>query len=98
MDDGGGDRVSDAGRLEVWACHVPALSVYGLCILSGIGGMGGVAWLGIEPAAIYSAARLLRLPRADWPDVACDVALMGQAAAAERNRKAAEESARARRK
>lgn len=75
--------------LEVWPDHLDAVGVFQLCPVAGIGHMGGVLWQGIAPEHIRAACLLLRRPRADWPDLATDVAYMGRCVADERNRQAA---------
>lgn len=94
LGDDGAEDPARAGVVEVWPDHVDAIAVFRLCPVSGIGHMGGIAWIGIEPAAIRSACLLLRLCRTAWPDIAEDVAYMGECVASERNRKAAERARR----
>lgn len=63
--------------------------MFQLCNMACIAGMGDAHWLGIEPVAIHAAVKLLRIRPDDWPDVAHDVAYMGQVVAGDWNRKAA---------
>lgn len=72
-------------EVEVLECNLDSLAAFRLCQVQGIGTMAGIYWLGIEPSAIRSALLLLRLPRADWPDLAADVGYMGDVVAAHRN-------------
>lgn|GEM_PF-2365623 len=96
------DDESDDGRtlvveVEVWACNLPALGVFQLCPVDGIGaGMGGIAWTGIAPTEIRAACALKRIAPSEWPDIADDVHYMGGAVAEERNRRAAAEAKRKR--
>lgn len=80
--------------VDVLECNRTAIDVFGLCQVGGVGHMGGIAWNGIEPGAIRAACLLLRIPRAQWTEVAKDVAYMGRCVAQERNREAAERARR----
>ena len=89
------DDEDDDGRdiarvVDVWTCNLDAVAVFQLCPITGIGHMGGIYWTGIAPEAIHSTCVLLRMPRADWPELSRDVAYMGECVAADRNRKAAQ--------
>lgn len=88
------DDDADDGRdtdhvLDVWVCNLDAVGVFQLCPVAGIGHMGGIHWTGIDSAAIRAACLLLRMPRRRWPDLARDVAYMGDCVAQHRNREAA---------
>lgn len=54
--------------------------------------MGGVHWLGIAASELRSALTLRRVPRCDWLEVSDDVHFMGEAVAAEQNKRAAARS------
>ena len=73
---------------EVWADLMPAVDVFGRCLVEGLMGMGGVVWLGISAVEVRAAMAAARIPPRQWPDVAEDVQAMGSVVAEERNKRA----------
>lgn len=71
----------------MWECNAEAVDVFRLCAIGGIGTFGGLYWTGIDAAEIRAACALLRIPRADWPDLAADVHYMGAEVAEDRNKR-----------
>ena len=62
----------------MWACNVPAISVFQLCVLSGIGTMSRIFWLGFSAQEIASAIDTAEIPSEDRFSVASDVSYMGK--------------------
>lgn len=89
LDDDEDRRDERHAEVEVWECHLPAIAVFGLCRIGGIGHMGGIHWQGFAPESIRAALALCSTPREDRLDVAQDVAFMGRSVADERNARAA---------
>lgn len=79
------DEPGEVIEVEVLECNLDAVAAFRLCQVHGLGTMAGVFWTGIDPCSIRAALLLLRLPRTDWPELAADVAYMGDAVAAHRN-------------
>lgn len=73
------------GVVEVFDENWTAVQVYVRCqmtviAVAGIGG-GRLIYRGVSAQEAGAAARLLRVPRREWPDVLARVQIMGAAAA-----------------
>ncbi len=62
-------------EIEVLDENWTAVEVFLVCVPA-VAGMGGV--VGIATTEIAAAVRLLRVPRAEWPDVVRQVHFMGR--------------------
>ena len=81
---GGGDEEpaaeDDVEEIEVLECNWNAVAVFLHCEPQWLGGMSACR-LGIAAAEIRAAVLLLRIPRAEWPQLFADVRFMGRIAA-----------------
>lgn len=69
------DGYADSAVLEVLEENWTAVGVFGVCTPT-LAGFGVV--VGISTCEIAAAVRLLRVPRAEWPDVVRQVHFMGR--------------------
>jgi hypothetical protein len=69
-----------AGKvIEVDECNWYAVQAFANAQATWLSGMSA-AYLGISAAEIHAAALLLRVPRAEWPQILCDVRYMDRIA------------------
>lgn len=72
------------GEIEVLACNELTVSVFQVCQLTYMVGMGGSACMGLPMTEIRAGLTCLRVPRAEWPEVSVGLVLMGRVCARRR--------------
>lgn len=80
--------------IHVLACNWDAYRTYALCQPTAVGGGMAIVWLGVAASEIRSACALLRIARAEWPDLAERVRYIGDRVAASLNQKAMRHAAK----
>jgi len=63
-----GEACSDATEIEVLPPNWHGVTVYMRCQQTVLAGMGGGAMMGVSAQEVLAAARMLRVPVAEWPN------------------------------